>query len=56
MKNFGISDILENLGFVLIILGIVFIAINAKDFISYLLFGVGVILTYVSRIIRKNRQ
>ena len=56
MKDLDTVDVLQILGPVLVVFGIIFIAIGTGRLISYTLFIAGAVLPIVSWVIRRKRR
>ena len=56
MKDLGTADVLQILGPVLVVFGIIFIAAGAGRLISYAFIGAGAVLPIVSLVVRRRRQ
>ena len=56
MKDLDTADVLQILGAVLVVFGIIFIATGAGRLISYTLFIAGAVLPIVSWVVRRRRQ
>ena len=56
MKDLDTADVLQILGAVLVVFGIIFIATGAGRLISYTLFIAAAVLPIVSWVVRRRRQ
>jgi len=56
MKGQNTADVLQILGAVFVVFGIIFIATGAGRLISYTLIGAGAVLPIVSLVVRRRRQ
>lgn len=56
MKKLDTADIFQNIGLLFVVLGAIFVAMGISPIIVYTTFGVTVVLSIISTIVRKKRK